>query len=83
MDSNRRNFFIAYICDFYTRLRSLKFFFPRRYNLMSENVLDKENKFTYGLLYISLLKVGSWSFEGIIILLIYFLNGRKALFTKT
>ena len=28
------------------------------------------------------LNVGSWSFEGIIILLIYFLNCRKALFTK-
>ena len=28
------------------------------------------------------LKVGSWSFEGIIILLIYFLNCWKALFTK-
>ena len=28
------------------------------------------------------LKVGSWRFEGIIILLIYFLNCRKALFTK-
>ena len=28
------------------------------------------------------LKVGSWSFEGIIILLIYFLNCQKALFTK-
>ena len=29
-----------------------------------------------------LLKVGSWSFKGIIILLIYFLNCRKPLFTK-
>ena len=28
------------------------------------------------------LKVSSWSFEGIILLLIYFLNCRKALFTK-
>ena len=28
------------------------------------------------------LKVGSWSFEGIIILLIYFLHCWKALFTK-
>ena len=28
------------------------------------------------------LKVGSWNFEGIIILLIYFLNCRKALLTK-
>ena len=31
---------------------------------------------------VSYLKVGSWSFEGIIILQIYFLNCRKALFTK-
>ena len=29
-----------------------------------------------------MLKVGSWSFEGIIILLIYFLNYWKALFTR-
>ena len=29
-----------------------------------------------------MLKVGSWSFEGFIILLIYFLNCRKALFTE-
>ena len=28
------------------------------------------------------LKVGAWSLEGIVILLIYFLNCRKALFTK-
>ena len=28
------------------------------------------------------LKVGSWSFEGILILLIYFLNCQKAFFTK-
>ena len=30
----------------------------------------------------ALLKVGTWSFEGIIILLICFLNCQKALFTK-
>ena len=29
-----------------------------------------------------ILKVGSWSFKGIIILLIYFLNCQKVLFTK-
>ena len=36
-------------------------FFPRRYNLMSENILDQENKFTYELLYISLLNSGPYT----------------------
>ena len=31
---------------------------------------------------LQILKVGTWSFEGIIILLICFLNCRKVLFTK-
>ena len=32
--------------------------------------------------FIEFLKAGSWSFKGIIILLTYFLNCRRALFTK-
>ena len=40
--------------------------------LLQNNLKDLEPSF----------KVGSWSFEGIISLLIYYLNCRKALFTK-
>ena len=48
--------------DFYTRSKSLKFFFfPKRYNSISENILDKENNFTYELLYISLLNCGPYT----------------------
>ena len=45
---------------------------------------DKSKKLKFRLLQFlfGALKVGSWSLEGIIILLIYFLNCRKALFAK-
>ena len=41
MDSNGRNFFTAYFCEFFYHIKELEIlFFPGRYNLMSENILD-------------------------------------------
>ena len=36
-------------------------FFAKCYNIMSKNILDEENKFTYELLYISLLNCGQYT----------------------
>ena len=41
MDSHGRNFFLAYFCDFLYQIKELEnLFFARRYNLLSENIID-------------------------------------------
>ena len=59
MDSEGRNFFLTYFCDFIYQIKVLEILFsPRSYNLMSENIIDWENKFTNELLYMSLISPG-------------------------
>ena len=46
LGSDGRNFSLTYFYDFYTGLKELEMLFhPRRYNLMSENILNWERNF--------------------------------------